>query len=984
MKYLKYILCFLLLAVPLFAQERVALAPDVEDQTLQFFFKGQWLPDLDPAEIGPDNYSELKNLRYGPADVGLEGVQGYSKINTTALTTYTLLRSGIQLETDRSTASYVLVQAENSDESASRVVVNDTAIPDQGDFSDSIELDTSGNEYRDDTAGAGLGRWSKAPNGSVTYCNGIECLIWSGEEMRVGAFITMENADPFNAAALPENETEAINNSLATTGNTVQVASGDRDYFLVMTTRKIQGVYFDISSANTTAAVLDIHYWKGGASPAWTALTEADGTLDDGKTLAQDGWVTWNYVSDASPYHYQGLYLYAYRFYVNDSAAATADATIQYVAVNAPMQPILDLEDGVPRQPTQFKVWRNNEGVFKDYTLEVNEYSKKELPQIAPLDGMSTSDYIIIMSDDQLSGIQFDFIEGFTNLNAATTSVTYWNGSTYASITGEIDGTALSGDGFGQNGLLWWEPQAAEQKKTEFGVTGYSYKVKWNAALSGTYYGKLSVSDTADDTEIKITTSTAHNLGTNDVVTITGIVGTTEANGTWAINDITATTFNLTGSTWAAHAYTSGGEVVRAKSDIMAEPGDVGLDVVTCIPAQKTVKPFKFPSLYKNRTLLCGYTQGKEGNRCDFSITNTTEGWNGAESSDDGVQSLYFGSSEPLTAGEQIYNRYGSQVITLWTALKESETYVLKGKSPEDFTVERVSSNIGCPAPLTLASAEVAFEMAEGVRRNMLFWLDASGVYSFDGQVLVPVKGIEKYFDPDDADCINFDEIERSRGWYDASKKEYNLLIPSGSSQTTNNVWLVYDIIKKKWFRKDTGSASFPQLGFPVTDAYGAKYVYGGIDSGYMMRLENGTSWDGTAIEQIVETGDFWPTGNIWDLTRIRQIKVMAKRIPEAHQLTVTHSSNTDDSLGLSGIWQNWSGGEWEDWEGGEWVSASLASIELSLSDSINRIARDTIQDNLFGWSHRLGFSVSTDETTKGLQPLGWGIVFQKVPQRDE
>jgi hypothetical protein len=465
-------------------------------------------------------------------------------------------------------------------------------------------------------------------------------------------------------------------------------------------------------------------------------------------------------------------------------------------------------------------------------------------------------------------------------------------------------------------------------------------------------------------------------------VTITGIVGTTEANGTWAINKVTATTFDLVGSLYTT-GYTSGGEVVREASDVMSDAGDIGIDVVTVVPAQTTVKPFRFPSTYKNRTLLCGYTQGKEGNRCDYSVKNTTEGWNGTESSGDGVQSLYFGGSEDLTAGHQIYNRYGSQVITLWAAFKDTETYVLKGSSPEDFAIERVSKNIGCPAPLTLASAEVAFELAPDVRRNMLIWLSDSGPYSFDGQVMAPIDGIDKYFDPDDSDVINFDEIERSRGWYDALKKEYNLLIPSGSGQTTNNVWLVYDLEKKKWFRKDTGTASFPQIGFPVQDTYGTKYVYGGIDSGYMMRLENGQSWDGTPIEQIVETGDFWPTGNIWDLTRIRKIKFMGKRIPEEHQLTIQHASDTDDSLGLSGIWMD-DAGLWEDWEGGEWVSAALASINLYLTDSINRIARDTIRDNLFGWSHRFEFSIATNETTKGIQPLGWGIVYQKEDRHDE
>jgi len=419
------------------------------------------------------------------------------------------------------------------------------------------------------------------------------------------------------------------------------------------------------------------------------------------------------------------------------------------------------------------------------------------------------------------------------------------------------------------------------------------------------------------------------------------------------------------------------------EDDIMTEADDVALDVVTTIPAQKTVHPFKFTSQYKNRVLACGYILGKQGNRCDYTQKNSTEIWNGADSSDDGFQSLYFESSQDLSAGKEIYNRYGSQVITVWTAFTDGETHVLKGNSPEDFAIIKVSDNIGCPAPLTLVSAEVGYEVAEGLKRNILLWLSGAGPYGFDGQVLFPIPGVDKYFDPDDDDCINFDEIDRSRGWYDQPKKEYNLLIPSGTSQEKNNVWLVYDLVKKKWFRKDTGDAEFPQVGFQVQDAQGAKYVYGGIDTGHVIRLENSAAWDGTPIEQIVETGDFWPTGNIWDLTRVRRVKVMAKRIVEEHKLSVNHAADTDDSLGLSGLWMD-EGGVFEDWEGGEWVSSTLASIELYMEDSLNRIARSTVQGNLFGWSHRFEFLVSTDETTKGFQPIGWGIVYQIEDRRDE
>jgi hypothetical protein len=982
---IKYIIYLLIIALPLFAQDGIPTAPDTPEQTLSFFFKGAWQPDLDPAEIGPENYKTLENLRYGSGEVGLEAVQGYTRINTTTdgIGSYLKIRSGHQLETDRSTASYVLVQAEDSGETTSRVFVNDTTIPSQGNFSTTINLNTSGNAYFEDSTGAGLGRFSDAPNGNVAYCNDVECLVWAGEEMRVGSFFSLENSSPYNAAAYPIDHTEAINNRLFDAANRVTIGTGSRDYFLIMTSRPIQGVYFDVNSANTTAAVLDIHYRKTDAT--WAAIAETDGTLTGGDTtLGQDGWVTWTHVTDAAPYHYQGVYLYTYRFYVN-----AAEATIQYITVDAPMQNIVDLWDGVDRQPIQFKVWRNGDGVFKDYTLEVNEQSYEELPYVAQLDAMTSSDYLIVMSEERLSGIKFAIMEGFGNTTAGTDAdVQYWDGDSYADVAEEFDGTELSTACLGQSGLLWWQPpsETSEIKKTEFGVTGYSYKIIPDGTLSGLYRGKLTVSGAADNGAglIRITTG-VHNLGSNDVVTITGVVGTTEANGTWAITSASSTTFDLEGSTFNT-AYTSGGQVIRSTDDIASEQGDIAIDVVTVIPAQLTVRPFRFPSTYKNRLLLCGYIKGKEANRCDYSSVNTTEAWNGADSSDGGSQSLYFGGSEPLTSGHQIYNRYGSRVITMWAAFKDGETYVLQGDSPEDFKIEQVSVNIGNPAPLTLASAEVAYESAPDVRRNMLFWLSYAGPYSFDGQILAPIKGVHKYFDPDNEDCINFDEIEKSVGWYDGTNKEYNLLIPSGSSQTTNNVWLVYDLLKKKWFTKDTGAAEFPQVAFPVKDTYGNQYIYGGIDVSTVVRLENGPLWkDGTpsagvSIEQVVETGDFFPTNNIWELTRIRKVKVMSKRVPDQHQVIIQHFSNTEESYG-SAVMDEAS--SWND-AGSNWANKAYASLNIYEDNSLSRITTDTARASFDGWSHRFRFTVVTDETTKGFQPLGWGVVVQEEGRYDE
>lgn len=57
-------------------------------------------------------------------------------------------------------------------------------------------------------------------------------------------------------------------------------------------------------------------------------------------------------------------------------------------------------------------------------------------------------------------------------------------------------------------------------------------------------------------------TSNAHGYGVGDYVSITGVTGTTEANGSWRIINIAANTFELEGSTYV-NAYVSGGTVKR-------------------------------------------------------------------------------------------------------------------------------------------------------------------------------------------------------------------------------------------------------------------------------------------------------------------------------------------------------------------------------------------------------------------------------------
>ncbi len=69
------------------------------------------------------------------------------------------------------------------------------------------------------------------------------------------------------------------------------------------------------------------------------------------------------------------------------------------------------------------------------------------------------------------------------------------------------------------------------------------------AMLNAANVRTLSISSSTDTTPIKIVTSGAHGVSTGDIVTISGHQVNTNANGTWTITYVDATSFTLNGST---------------------------------------------------------------------------------------------------------------------------------------------------------------------------------------------------------------------------------------------------------------------------------------------------------------------------------------------------------------------------------------------------------------------------------------------------
>jgi hypothetical protein len=926
-------------------QINIPPAPDVPWVDAQYPFDGEWLPDVDPALIGPRNFANIENLRYN--DRSIEGVNGYTRINNTTDISdgdsYDYIAAGWQLRTDpnKSPNSFILVRTEDSSGNG-RIYLHTGTLYSDSDFEYTKNLDwTNGTPlsvrpYWTDPSANLDGRFSDAPQNSIVYCNGEENAIFSGYEHRIAAAFLVQDVPTIADAKYPKDVSDELGSSSNLAGRTVTF-DATYEKLLVLTTRPIQAmkIYVETASTDGTADII-VSTWNGSDFTTeicckTSTATGSDGTASGDQTLQATGIVSFDdhYRNISKPFHFEELYLYAYLIQF-ENQTTNVDAEISYITIDPAMQPISNVWDGVYRQPIQYQIEDNSVAAnsFSDYTLHVNQSSDVLAPVGADLSAIgAANDEVIIMFEEQMTAFRAIMLGNLINKNAVTIStLKYWDGDSWESLTFN-DGTLDTGGTktHAKSGLISWTPPSDEQPQTLFGSVGYAYQIVFSGALSGT-------------------------AGNQDVI----------------------------------------------------------VDLIVGVPALlEEVRPFDFGCLYQNRLMLGSYSKGGEGNRMDYSVTNAPDVFNGIESSSDGTQALYYGGVEPITCATQLYNRFGASVFSMLLVFKKTEVYLLVGDGPRDFTIYPVSITVGCPAPQTLAVAEVGLEVGQGLTRNVAIWLSHYGPMMFDGAILQPLTGINNFFDPNETEYIEWANIDKARGWVDQTYKEYNLLIPSTSGQATNNLWLVYDLLRKKWFKKNTGVEEFPQAAWNVMDpSTGEQANYGGIDDGTMIHLEKGTSWNatyadetiGSVITQKLRTGDFFPSNNIWDETLIRKFKIICKKLTgsisvNSHNLNINYYGDAaneaanvifQDADTASGVYVDF---EDMDVDGDAvyetiWQSAAAAVLDLSMNVGLDRVVR-LIQDmNEKGWAHSFEFEVATDDVDKGWQPIIWGIQY-RVERKD-
>jgi hypothetical protein len=599
---------------------------------------------------------------------------------------------------------------------------------------------------------------------------------------------------------------------------------------------------------------------------------------------------------------------YWYRVEITNCDATT---TISQVTVDAPMQKVKELWDGLYRSIASFQKYASSK--YNDYTLNVAKDSwtstgtgtAADASTMVELDSLATAtDFIVVGFPYRMSGLRLNFVGGHVNTTAGTVAtVSYCNGvgpttsaSAWTSVGTVDDQTATAGVSFSKSGVITWNaPTFASEFKTV------------------------------------ISPPTVSGGGENRIIPLS-IYGLPSPTATALVSGVTDTKSPLY---WYK---------IHFSQNLS---GDVQLYYVGGIPAQNAINGYKFTVDHADRLWYWG--DETKPNRGFCSSMYAPQVVNG----DDTIE-IELGDATYPVCGRSLFTRYGSTATNVQLICKPTSTWAIVGETLENFRPFLLSDAIGCTAPLTMDVATA--EYAPGLFRRMAIWQGQSGIYMSSGESPQEISNdIRDKFDPKHANYLTAATLATCTGWIDHVYNEYHWVIPGSTD------W-VFDIKRRKW--SEAPKASKIHCGVAVSDTNGVPFSYGCTATGFLERLEYGTTFDGTAIAYVLQTGDIAPTGNVMDRTELRGIRLVGKA-KETTDQTIAVSHYGDSSTTATAL--------------REAVTISMSNTGKRLFSVIKTFG-SVILKHVF---HSLKFSVSTDDETVGFEPI-FLTLYYKIIGKDK
>ena len=372
---------------------------------------------------------------------------------------------------------------------------------------------------------------------------------------------------------------------------------------------------------------------------------------------------------------------------------------------------------------------------------------------------------------------------------------------------------------------------------------------------------------------------------------------------------------------------------------------------ISGIPVQKKISNFKF-SLNAQGRLWLFNDKAAERNISIVSNVATLNVFNGLGSGDP----LFYGNDEDVQAAIPIHIRTTAGSRENILVLKNNSTHLLVGENPEEWDVVTISDRIGCNAPLTLSGSSIGLEFAPLQSKQIVIWQGSGGIYIWDGTSIIPISdSISNYFDQSKPEAIHLDRVNLSRGFFEVHDDNhyYHWMFSSKATSTNDlDTELAFDLKRQGWFRIDRTSKPLQAGTHIVSTSTGSTFAYGVVDTGDLMRLEHGTSWDGLPITSVFETGDIPLSGNIMTETELKYLRLITKS-----------KSTTTNSVGIT-----------------HYVDTEVTGTTFSLSPSNSgfRLAFPlrSPRDNT-GTFHRFRASMTTSSEDRGFEPIALGGSFR-------
>ncbi len=473
---------------------------------------GKLVTAIDPANIKPSDFRELRNMRYG--DQSPHGVGGCTKYNTTPLGS-TGIRNGIHFRKGNPVESHVVTATSDG-----KLWRNGTAIGSQGNF-DSALWSTAGNTTP---------RFAIAPQGALVACDGVNTLVYGGTEFRCAGFID------YPETGKVYDYSEEVANSLASSDQlaTIHAANSASDANTMLLLHLDNNVTDDSPTTAHTVTNTNVTFSTSvkkfgthgavfnGANAQLSVPDDADFDFSGG-IFTIDYWIKFTATTGTQVIFHQGTDANNYMriYYVNGMPR------LQVVAASSAVIDINPGRDFYPSSWTHYAWVENGDSWYLfingalcsvttdtdragNYTgtayigsssaanylnASVDEFrisnsarwtSSFSPPSAAYGGGYASTSYI--GSILPLSG--FKAYVATANAVASTMAVSEWDGNAWSALT-VTDNTASGGISIAQTGTVTWPSSASTSKPKVIEKTLlYWYKVVITA--SATFSATLS------------------------------------------------------------------------------------------------------------------------------------------------------------------------------------------------------------------------------------------------------------------------------------------------------------------------------------------------------------------------------------------------------------------------------------------------------------------------------------------------------------